>query len=1008
MIIVSSTSRLVDDKNKNISVGSTKHWKLLRKTTQNIDKDKVLENMTMQLIDDGNSVLIEMDNGTKESTLFHLKNIHAHDVNKQKMEQLENVIWINISYLAIQSRTYQLSSTIADLYSRGIDIDWNAYHNDSLVDLARNVYTKFKVALPTYPFQRRRFWFSPEKKNKLAIERQTKTKKKREKIERDVKDKDEGNLEFEQRKDIEDSKQIETLLWNIKWVESEALSSPQKTQKLKQKRKLVVLICSKEEKHTHNILKELDVVDHVEYYTILKGDKYEHLGGRSYSIRHNKAEEDISKVFTNSSISIELSQECTDIVNMWTLESANKTKIEIDDIANITKELSQDILAIVHAITKHKWSQDTPRLWSITSNVNTIEHEHITTLEGINQAVIWGVNKTLWSEFPDLNSTCIDIDYESNQWEHSVMHEIVYNQEQSIQREVILTKQNRRLIPQLVPIVSTLNETQESAKNAFDTVKKDAVVLTGGTGGLGLHLLKVLTAYEARHIVLLSRSKPNGRGLKTIEKLQCRFPNTRIYVFQTDVANSVELFKTLDMIQESIAPIAVIVHAAGVIQDALVLEQSWETFERVLMPKVQGSWNLHQWSTRHQSTLKFFVLYSSIASLFGSMGQSNYSGANAFMDALSRYRRNIDIPCVSVNWGLWSGQGMASSIKGLEQNLKKSLKVQGVGIIQPKWGKIAMMDAVAKWATTSQIAVVPINAKKWNNMPNQAIPIMGLEFTTTNGKMINERQKRTKLDIKTSGKSKQEQKNTIASILNIALRNILTLSHDPDISTPLREIGLDSIGSLEIRNILSNVIGDVLPATFVYNYPTVTDMVEIIWKKYCDSKQYPQKDKKNYTLRDKKEKKVEKNKGNSRSKKNNNNIAIIGISARYPRDIITYKEFWQVLERGLDEVTEVPLERWDITKYYDNDITKVNKMNTRCGGFLKDISMFDASFFGISPKEALFMDPQQRILLELGWSALEDASYPPTELKETQTGIFIGMTSGEYHILQSQSMKEEP
>lgn len=126
-------------------------------------------------------------------------------------------------------------------------------------------------------------------------------------------------------------------------------------------------------------------------------------------------------------------------------------------------------------------------------------------------------------------------------------------------------------------------------------------------------------------------------------------------------------------------------------------------------------------------------------------------------------------------------------------------------------------------------------------------------------------------------------------------------------------------------------------------------------------------------------------------------IAVIGIGCRFPgiHDLTT---FWEVLEKGMNTITEVPKERWDIEKWYDENPEAPGKMNSRWGGFLDNIEKFDPEFFGISPREALSIDPQQRILLEITWEALERAGLSEMQLKGSDMGVYIGLASNEYQM----------
>lgn len=127
-------------------------------------------------------------------------------------------------------------------------------------------------------------------------------------------------------------------------------------------------------------------------------------------------------------------------------------------------------------------------------------------------------------------------------------------------------------------------------------------------------------------------------------------------------------------------------------------------------------------------------------------------------------------------------------------------------------------------------------------------------------------------------------------------------------------------------------------------------------------------------------------------------IAITGIGCRFPGGIDHPNSFWKLLQEGRDAITEVPASRWDVAQFYDPDLQKTGKANTRWGGFLDPIDQFDAQFFGIAPREAVTMDPQQRLLLEVAWEALEDAGQIPEQLRGSQTGVFIGIGTHDYSI----------
>ncbi len=185
---------------------------------------------------------------------------------------------------------------------------------------------------------------------------------------------------------------------------------------------------------------------------------------------------------------------------------------------------------------------------------------------------------------------------------------------------------------------------------------------------------------------------------------------------QADVANVEQVATVLDKVSQTMPPLRGIVHAAGVLDDGLLVNQNADRFERVFSPKVQGAWNLH--SLTHGTQLDFFVLYSAGASLLGSSGQSNYAAANAFLDALAHYRRIQGLPALSINWGAWASVGMAAA---LGEQHQQRLLAQGINSILPQQGTKILEQLIQQDAT--QTAVLPIHwARLAQQFANGVIP----------------------------------------------------------------------------------------------------------------------------------------------------------------------------------------------------------------------------------------------------------------------------------------------
>ena len=128
----------------------------------------------------------------------------------------------------------------------------------------------------------------------------------------------------------------------------------------------------------------------------------------------------------------------------------------------------------------------------------------------------------------------------------------------------------------------------------------------------------------------------------------------------------------------------------------------------------------------------------------------------------------------------------------------------------------------------------------------------------------------------------------------------------------------------------------------------------------------------------------------------NEPIAIIGMDCRFPGNANSPEAYWELLRNGIDAITDIPSDRWDVESYYDSDPEIPGKMYSRYGGFIEGVDQFDPQFFGISPREALSLDPQQRLLLEVSYRALERAGQPLDSLQGSKTGVFMGICFDDY------------
>jgi acyl transferase domain-containing protein/acyl-CoA synthetase (AMP-forming)/AMP-acid ligase II/acyl carrier protein len=218
----------------------------------------------------------------------------------------------------------------------------------------------------------------------------------------------------------------------------------------------------------------------------------------------------------------------------------------------------------------------------------------------------------------------------------------------------------------------------------------------------------------------------------------------------------------------------------------------------------------------------------------------------------------------------------------------------------------------------------------------------------------------------------------VADALNVRRAEI-------DLRTPFAHYGMDSVQAVTLVADLEEWLGQgELSPTLVFDYPNIEALAHYLAGETAPSTTRTSEGE--YANR-------------QPTGTDTDTIAIIGLGCRFP-GADDPDAFWQMLHNGVDGISEVPADRWDLQRFYEPDRATPGKMNTRWGGFLRHIDQFDPYFFGISPREASRMDPQQRLLLEVAWETLENAGQPPDKLAGSKTGVFVGISSSDYSHLQ--------
>ena len=547
-------------------------------------------------------------------------------------------------------------------------------------------------------------------------------------------------------------------------------------------------------------------------------------------------------------------------------------------------------------------------------------------------------------------------------------------------------------------------------------------LITGGAGGLGRIFAKEIAA-QAKDVtlVLTGRSSLDVNGKTNLKELELN--GAKVIYRQMDVTNKKAVNELIVSIGEEFGKLDGIIHSAGVIRDNYIIKKSQEELMAVMAPKVIGLENLDEAS--QDLDLDFMILFSSTSGTLGNPGQVDYAVANTFMDAYAEYRNTLlssgkrQGHTLSINWPLWQEGGMQ-----VDETVEKMMQ-QSTGTIalRTQSGIRALYEGIASGRT--QVMVMegdirqmraifskePVSARSMNSGANQLIQEPG---TVADQDLLLEK---------------------VSSYLKKLLSPVIKLSVERiEADTPMEKYGIDSIMVMELTNQLEKTFGS-LSKTLFFEYQTIRELSGYFLETYREqlnqligiekqeettsnpslatasepvkqfmSPVYNHKAAQSRQSRFTTLQPIQEGKTDKPA-----DIAIIGVSGRYPQ-ARNLDEFWQNLRDGRDCITEIPKDRWDHSLYYDSDKNKPGKTYSKWGGFIEGVDQFDPLFFNISPREAEFMDPQERLFLECVYETLEDAGYTRDTLSKYQgfglegnIGVYVGVMYEEYQLYGAQA-----
>ncbi|MFJ4653377.1 type I polyketide synthase [Nocardia sp. NPDC088792] len=641
-------------------------------------------------------------------------------------------------------------------------------------------------------------------------------------------------------------------------------------------------------------------------------------------------------------------------------------------------------VALLQALSDAGW---TAPLWCVTAGAVTTGAAD--PLNAPRQAMVWGTGLVAALEHPQRWGGLLDLPAEPDDLARlrfgaalSGAGDVAGEDQLALRPGGLFA---RRLVraprPAAVRPVAGSGDTAPAGPDSRDRQPwrpRGTVLLTGGTGAVGGHLARWLARGGAEHVVL-----PGRRGADTPTAGQLRADVTalgaRLSMPVCDIADREQVERLLAELDAQGTPVTAVVHAAAFIALAPLATAPIGAFADVVAAKAAGAAHLDALLDRD---LDAFVLISSIAGLWGSGDHGAYAAGNAYLHALAQHRRARGLTATTVDWGVWrtGDPGIAQDtdlFKLDEHGLRRMDPGTAVAALQQILDDDETVVAIADvdWERFAPVFASHRPSALLRSIPEARGALRGSTAETSDPVAA---QLRRRLE-------RQSAPERARGLLDLVrAQAAAVLGHDSPRQVPpgkaFQELGFASLTAVELRNRLNAVTGLRLPSSLVFDHPSSTALAayletELFGSQAADSTPVT-----------------------SDATDDDDPIAIVAMSCRLPGGIDTPDKLWQLLREGGDTVCGFPSDRgWPgEEELYDPDPDNPGTTTTRHGGFLSGAGEFDAGFFGISPREAVAMDPQQRLLLETSWEAMERAGLDPDALRGSRTGVYVGVNYGDY------------
>jgi polyketide synthase PksN len=586
-------------------------------------------------------------------------------------------------------------------------------------------------------------------------------------------------------------------------------------------------------------------------------------------------------------------------------------------------------------------------------------------------------------------------------------------------------------------------------------LKRDGVYwITGGAGGLGAVLARNIAQQGPVKLLLSGRSRLTDTGQALLDELT-ELGATVAYV-EADVSRRDHMERAIGILKQRFGALNGVVHAAGLIRDCVLTKKQWEDFEAVLAPKIQGASLLDE--VTREEPLDFFVLFSSIASAFGNIGQTDYAAANGYMDAFAAVREGWRAEglragrSLSINWCLWRNGGMQLDAATNE----RMFRITGMRPLDTQLG-LSLLATILAGSHSQAAIMVGDETKILRCFPVDGgtadASVAQPESATVRNGAASDTSDKTSHETPPAAASlpaKELEATVIGEITGMFMEFLKLDEEDIDIDMDFTEYGIDSIMIIKMLERVEEVHGQTVDPNVMLEFTTIRELAGYL----CDevlahsgaatngndpsSHAMPTLEIEAIEPQEIVERAAEVESPVSHREEPSSGaeqeepapvqaaesppqadvdlmraaqpagtksagaykglvgdhaaqepIAVVGMACRFPQSP-TLEAFWRNLEEGRNLVTEVPASRWDVERFFSPDKSAPYKSYSKWGGFIDGVDLFDARFFNVSDEDAVTMDPQQRIMLEMTQELLERSGYPADSLSGKRVAVLIG------------------